>query len=494
MRTLIHWFRRDLRLDDNTALIAALQQADTVVPVFVLDPAILARPDTGRSRLAFLVACLGALDERLRQYGSHLVIRRGVPAVELTRLVREVAASGLTFNRDSEPYARQRDATVRQALTESGCSVLDYSDQGLNDPTSVLKADGQPYTVFTPYRRRALEALPSAAAIDAVPYLHRLASAATLPASQPLPEPPRLGHRQLPEASEAAALARLKRFSGETIGRYSVDRHRPAVDGTARLSPYLKFGVLSVRRCLQLARQAGVTAETAEARAGVDTWINQLIWRDFYAQILFHFPRVEATTFRPGLTSLAWSDNAEHLAAWQAGRTGYPLVDAGMRQLATEAWLHNRLRLVVASFLCKDLLVNWQAGERHFMACLLDGDLAANNGGWQWVASTGTDALPYFRIFNPTSQSQRFDPDGIYIRRYVPELAAVPAAYLHAPATMPLVIQRQVGCRIGVDYPAPIVDHATQRPLVLALYRRGARPGHIDNGASSDDQPQRSER
>jgi deoxyribodipyrimidine photo-lyase len=482
----IHWFRRDLRLDDNTALAAALRQASVVVPVFVLDPAILERPDTGRPRLAFLLACLRALDEQLRRHGSGLVLLAGDPVVELARLVRRLDAHGLTFNRDYEPYARQRDTAVHATLPALGCRVEDYPDQLLTEPEMLLSADGRPLTIFAHFRRRALARLAAAppAPQSTEGLLGRLAPAATLPPSQPWPAPPALAGLRLPPPGEAAAHARLAAFASGPIWRYAVDRDRPALDGTARLSPYLKFGVISIRRCFQ----AAWTRHTHEAGTGAITgpaaWLNELLWRDFYTHILAHFPRVETGPFRSAFATVAWSDRPDHFAAWQAGRTGYPIVDAGMRQLLAEGWMPNRLRMITASFLCKDLLIDWRAGERHFMQWLVDGDLAANNGGWQWVAATGADSQPFFRIFHPLRQGQRYDPDGAYVRRFVPELARVPDAFIHAPHTLPPDVQRHAGCRIGVDYPAPIVDHETQRQRALQFYRRmTAQP------AASADQP-----
>jgi deoxyribodipyrimidine photo-lyase len=343
----------------------------------------------------------------------------------------------------------------------------------------VLKDTGEPYMVFTPFKRRALEVLAERwrSPEDARRWLGHLCPANDLPAGVALPPPPATTVA-LPPAGEAAAWARLNRFTEGPLHAYAARRDFPGIDGTARLSPALKFGVISIRRCFQVARRARA-AEPGTSPDGPDTWISELLWRDFYGHILSHFPRVETTAFQERMADLVWEERDDWLAAWQAGRTGYPMVDAGMRQLLAEGWMHNRARMIVGSFLCKDLLLNWQHGERHFMRHLIDGDLAANNGGWQWVASTGTDAQPSFRVFNPTGQGRRFDPDGAYIRRYVPELARVPDEHIHAPSQMPPGVQRAAGCAIGHDYPAPIVDHAVQRDRALALYRltRAGQPG-----------------
>jgi deoxyribodipyrimidine photo-lyase len=468
----IHWFRRDLRLDDNTALDVALDRAREIVPVFVFDPTILRRPDTGAPRLAFLLSCLRDLDNQLRRHGSGLVVRAGDPAEEVPRLAASTGATLVTFNRDVEPYARQRDSAVRAALERLGVAVEDAADQWLIEPGAVVSATGRPLTVFAPFRRRALAQLslapPAPVALDAT--LTRLAPAASLPVGRDWLPAPQLPAMALPPPGEAAARATLAAFAAGPIWQYAVDRNRPAVAGTSRLSPYLKFGVVSSRRCYAAAQSALVSG--VSDTSGPATWRDELLWRDFYAQLLYHFPRVADGPFQTA--GLDWDDNAEHLAAWQAGRTGFPIVDAGMRQLRAEGWMHNRVRMIAASFLCKHLHIHWQIGERHFMQWLVDGDLAANNGGWQWAASTGADAQPYFRIFNPTRQGERFDPTGAYVRRYVPELQRVLDADIHAPHLMPPDRQRAAGCRIGVDYPAPIVDHATERARTLQRYRAAA--------------------
>ncbi len=479
MTTVIWWARRDLRLHDNDALKAALAHGGPVVPVFVLDPALLAAADLSEKRVAFLFGGLRALAADLRQRGSRLIVRRGEPLAELTRLVAETGAEAIYAEADSWPYGRRRDAAVAEALPlrlTPGVTVFPAD--------AVRKADGGPYTVFTPFSRawRALP-LPAAAQLWAPP--ERLPALPDDLISLPILAEPALPPAVPFPPGEAEALRRLRAFtlaqtrqvsenlSGlAAIHRYSDDRNRMDLDGTSQLSPYLRFGMVSARRAAVAALHALEKAPDAAARKGAETWLNELIWREFYMAILHHFPFVLETAFREELRDIPWRNDEAEFAAWCKGRTGYPVVDAAMRQLVTTGWMHNRARMIVASFLVKDLRIDWRWGERFFMQHLVDGDPAANNGGWQWTAGVGTDAAPYFRVFNPSLQGAKFDPEGAYVRQWVPELARLPLKYLHEPWTMPLSEQIKAGCRIGQDYPAPIVDHALARERTLTAYKR----------------------
>ncbi len=475
---LIHWFRRDLRLRDNTALLAAAAMSGgAVMPVFIFDDAIIQGRFASPARTQFLLDCLAALDADLRALGLRLITRRGEPLPTLLALLRESGANGVTWNRDYTPYAIRRDSAIKQALRAAGYRADSYKDAVIFEMDEIATAERRPYTVYTPYARRwraRLAAEPVRA--QGLPSL----AAVPLPASDPLPALSDLlpaAPATLPRfpAGEAQALAALERFTQGPLASYAEGRNMLAQAGTSRLSPYLRFGVLSPRQCL-------VAALNAPPAPGPESWIGELIWRDFYVQVLYHFPHALRGSFKPVYDRIAWPNDPALFAAWQAGQTGYPIVDAAMRQLQQEGWMHNRARMIVASFLTKDLLIDWRWGERHFMHLLIDGDPAANNGGWQWAAGTGTDAQPYFRIFNPVSQGQKFDPDGAYVRRYLPELARVPTRYIHAPHTMPLSEQMRAGARIGVDYPQPVVDHAVQRARALALYREATR----DDGAQTE--------
>lgn len=473
-RTAIWWIRRDLRLTDNAALEAALTRAERVLPTFVLDPAILRSANAGPGRVAFMLAGLRALDAELRARGSRLILRQGEPAAELARLADEAGATAVFAEADASPYALTRDRRVAEALP-----LELWGSASIRPVGQVRKADGQPYVVFTPYGR-AWKALPLPGPADLIPAPARLAPTPEALESLALPEAPRLPDPPSFPAGEAEARRRLAAFAGAfdaevdpapPIAGYAAGRDRMDSAGSSGLSPYLRWGMLSAREAAVTALHAWHAAAGAAARAGAEAWLGELIWRDFYADVLFHFPHVVDRSFRADYDRVAWSDDTEAFEAWTAGRTGYPVVDAGMRQLAASGWMHNRARMITASFLVKDLLIDWRWGEHHFMRHLLDGDVASNNGGWQWAAGTGTDAAPYFRIFNPVNQGQRHDPSGDYIRRWLPELAALPTRWIHQPWAMPERERRLAGFRLGQDYPAPIVDHRAARERTLAAYK-----------------------
>jgi deoxyribodipyrimidine photo-lyase len=472
-RTSLYWFRRSLRLDDNRALLAAVSSSEAVVPVFILDPAILTDASTGAARVRFLLESLTVLDGGLRACGGRLIIRCGQPVAEIERLVAETGASALYFSRDYEPYSRIRDAAVERACADAGIAVFTESDHLLSEPGEIVTQAGTPYTVFTPYRRvwsslRPDSPLPAPERIT-VPEAVR---SEALPSAPGAVGPLEIGgQKALARGGETAARAHLDRFLNEALAGYAVERDYPANPGTSQLSAYLKFGVISVRRIADEVRRRRAQSEAAN---GAEIFLSELCWRDFYYQILSNFPQVAEGAFRPAYNTIQWDNNEENFRAWCEGRTGYPFIDAAQRQLNREAWMHNRARMATASFLTKDLNCDWRWGERYFMQNLVDGDLAANNGGWQWAAGTGTDAQPYFRIFNPVTQGEKFDPNGDYVRRYVPELARVPVKFIHRPWELRRAEQEAIGCVIGRDYPRPIVDHAAAREKTLALYRAAA--------------------
>ncbi len=477
---LICWFRRDLRLYDNTALHYAVQQTGgAIVPVFIFDDAILQDRSIGPAITAVTLEMLQALDQSLRALGSRLIVRHGDPLAELQALIRTSAADGVVWNRDYVPQAIQRDRAVKAALRAAGQVARSFHDAVLVEPEGLLtKAAAQPYTVYGAYSKRwqelayqqAERVVPAPAALQPVP--------ADVPA-QPLPTLSDLQmtlQQTLPPASEAEALRLLQHFFDRrqrpSVITYATARDDPASAGTSNLSMHLRMGTISPRTCLAAALDALTAPLTERERSGVDTWLSELAWRDFYTQLAFHAPHVLTGPYDPRYSDLRWRNDPAEFAAWCAGRTGYPIVDAGQRQLNQEAWMHNRVRMISASFLVKNLLVDWRWGAEYFMQQLRDGDLAANTGGWQWAAGTGgPSAQPYFRILNPITQSARHDPTGAYIRRYLPELARVPDRYIHAPWTLPRTVQTQIGCLIGEHYPAPLVDHAMARDRALAVYR-----------------------
>ncbi len=457
------WFRRDLRDHDHAALAAALQTSREVHCVFVFDRGILdALPSTYDRRVDFIHGALSELALALQRRGGTLHVRHGDPQEEIPRLAQQLGSNALFVNRDYEPAAKRRDAAIQVALSRQGIAWHDFKDQVIFDRDEVLTQTGRPYTVFTPYKNAWRKRLDAAAtAIWTVPSDAPLAS----PSPTALPTLAELGFEKTDLATlgiqpgMSGAQALWEDFRTQRLARYGKLRDFPAIKGVSYLSVHLRFGTISIR---QLVRAA--------LAAGADDWLNELIWRDFYFMILDRFPHAVDRAFKPEYDAIAWDDWPDGLAAWCAGRTGYPLVDAAMRQLLHSGWMHNRLRMIVASFLCKDLGIDWRHGERHFANQLNDFDLAANNGGWQWAASSGCDAQPYFRIFNPITQSEKFDPDGKFIRRYLPELRAVPNKYIHAPWQMGRLEQEAIGVIIGRDYPAPIVDHASARERTLARY------------------------
>lgn len=459
--TAIWWIRRDLRLHDNQALQAAWQSGGRVVPVFIQDAQLLG--PAAPLRKAFLWAGLHALDAGLRRLGSRLILRTGDPLDVLQQVMQETGAGHIYTEEDYSPYALRRDRRVAAALPLSllpGVTVL--------HPGSVRKPDGRPYTVFTPFSRAW-----KAGAVSLITAL------SPLPAPQHLDSPGELASEAWPAIEDAPgfpsgeleAQRRLESFCAWPLYAYADRRNRLDLDGTSALSPYLRFGMISARQALLSAQAARWATDERGEQISVDTWVNELIWREFYIAILYHFPEVLRAAFQPGMRQINWRDAPWELQAWKDGLTGYPVVDAAMRQLRQTGWMHNRGRMIVASFLVKDLLVNWQEGERWFMRNLVDGHPAANNGGWQWVAGVGTDAAPYFRIFNPVLQGQKFDPAGEYVRRWVPELAQVPAKWIHRPWEMPAQVQRACGVQIGKDYPLPVIDRAAVRERTLSAYQ-----------------------
>jgi deoxyribodipyrimidine photo-lyase len=451
MSPILWWIRRDLRINNNPTLKTALKIGDAVIPVFIQDDRLLKTTNSNRQR--FLLSGLQELGKQLLDRGSGLVIRHGDPVVELKRLIQETAATLIYAEEDFSSFARKRDKQVARELPlqlVTGLTVF--------HPEAVLKPDGSPYTVFSPYSR-TWKSLPLAGVANSRNF--EKLPAINIPPSNPLPEySPVAGF----PAGEIEATRRLDEFLQTRLANYDENRNRMDLDGTSSLSPYFRFGMIS-------AVEAVTRVRGLLESQGAQTWLNEIIWREFYHSILYHFPHVQAQSFNPKLRNIPWRNSTEDLKAWKNGETGYPVVDAAMRQLLATGWMHNRARMIVASFLTKDLLINWQEGERWFMQQLVDGDIAANNGGWQWTAGTGTDAAPYFRIFNPVLQSKKFDPDGSYIRRWVPELQSVPDEWIHEPWKMPELLQIKTGMCTGLTYPAPIVEHGIVKDRTLAAYK-----------------------
>jgi deoxyribodipyrimidine photo-lyase len=462
------WFRRDLRVADHPALTAAAARG-RVVCLFVVEPDLLARRHhQAPERLRFLRAGLEALDAELRGLGAGLVVRRGAPSEVLPLVAREAGASAVYFTRDFSPYARERGRAVAAALGEARIELHGFGGDLVVEPGELPGPNGAGYQVFTPFFR-AWESLAAPAPIAAPAAL-----VGPELGSDPLDDLP--GGRPLAAAGPGAATARLEEFTRGDAGVYQSARDELAQDATSRISPYLRFGMCSPS---QVGHAIGLPGPLDQDRAGF--W-RQIAWREFYRHHLLRRPEVARVAFKPELRGVQWEQDDEGFAAWVAGETGYPLVDAGMRQLAAEGWVHNRARMVVASFLVKDLLIDWRRGETAFMQKLLDGDPANNNGGWQWTAGTGTDAAPYFRVLSPIRQAERFDPNGSYVRRYVPELRNVPDTRIHEPWKMSPEEQRAAGCRIGADYPAPRVDHGERRQEVIERFRAAKAAASTETG------------
>ena len=461
------WFRRDLRATDHAALHHALNEARAVRCVFVFDTDILdALENRADRRVEFIWHAVAELRASLEALGGGLTVLHGPARRLVPQLAAEIGANAVYANHDYEPAAIERDTAVEHSLREQGRAFHTFKDQCVFEKNEVLTQAGKPFSVFTPYQNAWLARAADPFYLKEYPVeSHRArferASPGPMPTLQELGfEPTNLTTLKLPTGASGAR--RLFDDFLERIDDYRERRDFPGVPGPSYLSVHLRFGTISIR---ELARAA-----LARTSAGAATWLSELIWRDFYFQILWHHPRVVEHSFKPEYDALVFPDRDDLFVAWCEGRTGYPLVDAAMRQINASGYMHNRLRMVAASFLVKDLHVHWRRGEAYFATHLNDFDLSANNGGWQWAASTGCDAQPYFRIFNPVTQSEKFDADGRFIRRYVPELEKVPARYIHAPWTMTPAQQQAVGVVIGRDYPAPVVDHAQARLIALELY------------------------
>ena len=459
--TALVWLTRDLRAHDHPALRAALERRERVVPVFCFDDRLLRGRHVSGPRTQFMLECLADLDERL---GGLVVFRQGSPERELPALARDANATEMHFSSDSGPFARKRIERVLRVMREAGVDCFAHPGlHAVDDLGGLCTQAGKPYTVFSPFHRRWLvasrrEPLGRARSLGSLPSRvrkGRLPSLSDLGLRQEVDDP-------LP-GGETAGRERLARFLSDGVQEYTDNHDALGRDKTSRLSPYLHFGCLSPREI----------EERLPTGKGANAFRRQLCWRDFYHHVLLHHPRNARSEFQDRYRgSISWSYAERRYEAWCEGRTGYPLVDAGMRQLRREGWMHNRARLVVGSFLTKDLGIDWRWGERWFMKLLIDGDEANNNGNWQWIASVGVDPQPAFRrIYNPARHQERFDPRGDYVRRYVPELRSVPTEHLAEPWTMPDEAQRACGCVIGLDYPEPIVDHREARREALERFR-----------------------
>jgi deoxyribodipyrimidine photo-lyase len=455
----IVWLRQDLRLADNPALDAAARNGGPVVPVFIWSPEEEGAWGPGAASKVFLHHALASLAAGLRKLGSRLILRCGPAGPVLGDLRRDTRAAAVYWNRVYEPVVSRRDKQLKDSLRDSGLDARSFQANLLLEPWQVQNQSGRPFQVFTPFYKRCMQLyqhVPPLTAPDALPAPEGWPQSQALEELGLLPALPwDVGITEQWEASETAAQRRLAKFATAAAAQYAVRRDRTDQDGTSRLSPYLHWGMLSPRQVWEAAQPA-------------EEYIRQLWWREFAHHLLVHFPHTPESPLRPEFARFPWRQDRRALRAWQRGRTGYPFIDAAMRQLWQTGWMHNRARMGVASFLVKHLLLPWQQGEAWFWDTLVDADLANNTLGWQWTAGCGADAAPYFRIFNPTLQGRKFDPDGAYIRRYVPELAGLPARSIHEPWNASSLELAAADVRLGETYPLPIVEHGFARNRALA--------------------------
>lgn len=466
--TSLMWLRRDLRLSDNAAFFYALTRSHAVIPVFIFDTDILdSLPDRADRRVEFIYESLTALKQLLESHGSSLIVRIGSARTLIPQIAYEFNCAAVFCNRDYEPDTILRDNVVEADLAKHDRVLLRYKDQVIFEQDEILTQNATPYGVFTPYKNAWLKKL-TRFYLTPYPvnrYLHRLA----ILSPQPMLTLEKIGfnHTNLHQLGvrfgSIGAQVLFDNFI-ERVTHYKLMRDFPALKGPSYLSVHLRFGTISIRQLASSALHVG--------GAGAETWLSELIWREFYQQLLWHHPQLaHGHAYKRQFDAIEWPNPPDHFDAWCTARTGYPLVDAAMRQLNQTGYMHNRLRMVAASFLVKDMHVDWRLGERYFADKLIDFDLAANNGGWQWAASTGCDAQPWFRIFNPVTQSEKFDADGKFIKRYVPELATLPNSHIHAPWLLSPSLQDTYGVTLGHSYPFPLVNHAAARARTLALYK-----------------------
>ncbi len=471
----ILWFRQDLRLDDNPALAAAVELGGPVIPVYIQAPDEEGKWTPGAASRWWLHQSLKSLAAELKPLGSRLIIRRGPSLETLRELVRKTGARACFWNRRYEPAVIRRDKQIKQSLDAEGLEVRSFNGSLLFEPWDIQTKQSAPYQVYTPFWKTCLAKVPPVDTFSAPTKLH---SPVDWPASISLDDlglEPRIawtaGMHNAWTPGSAGALARLERFLDDAVDEYGTGRNLPHLKGTSQLSPHLHFGEISIRRVWQRVMAHARSLRASEKLNSAEIYLAELGWREFAHHLLYHFPNTTDRPLRAPFEKFPWESNRRLFDAWKRGRTGYPIVDAGMRELWTTGWMHNRVRMIVSSFLTKDLLISWQEGAAWFWDTLVDADLANNTLGWQWTAGCGADAAPFFRIFNPVSQGEKFDAEGEYIRRWVPEIAKLPTRFLHEPWKAPRDVLAAANVQLGENYPRPIVDHAEARKQALALYR-----------------------
>ena len=473
---ILLWFRQDLRLADHRALAAALATARPIVPVYILDDETPGNWRMGGASRWWLHESLGALGRDLEKLGSRMVLRRGPFIETLEALAEETGADAVYVTRSYEPWARQLEEEVAGRLETAEKTFRRFAGGLLFEPELPKTKAGDPFKVFTPFYKACLALDPPKRPLprpeESLPAPERWPRSDHLDDWGLLPEKPDWagGLRETWEPGEAGAEKSLMRFMDEAMAGYSDRRDRPDIEGTSRLSPHLHFGDISPHRCWHAVEERLAAAGDGSGERGGRSFLRELVWREFSYHLLFHWPHLPESAFRPEFDHFPWDENETALEAWQRGRTGYPIVDAGMRELWQTGWMHNRVRMITASFLIKNLMIPWQAGEAWFWDTLVDADLASNSASWQWVAGSGADAAPYFRIFNPVLQGKKFDPKGDYVRRYVPEIARLSNEHLQAPWEAPKEALAAAGIELGKTYPMPMVDHGKARERALKAY------------------------
>jgi deoxyribodipyrimidine photo-lyase len=465
----ILWLRQDLRLTDNSALQAAIEEGGTIVPVYIDDRDVLGDWAPGEASLWFLHRALESLETFVRKAGGQLYFLQGDSLAELKALIDSTGAERVYWNRRYEGPHRERDAEIKKALREEGIEVKSFNSSLLNEPHTVSTGSEQPYKVYTPYWRKVKERKldpPVKVDLKAAKFYQDKPVGCKLDDLKLLPEHP--WHKKLEsqwDVSEDAALKQLDHFLKEPVEDYDTARDLPRVEGTSKLSPYLHWGLIGPRQVM-----ARLHSKHDLRAQGPQTFAKEIYWREFAYNVLYHFPHTPDAPLQEKYSDFPWEYDQSVLKRWQQGKTGYPIVDAGMRELYETGWMHNRVRMIVSSLLVKHLLQDWRDGARWFWDTLVDADLASNTLGWQWSGGCGADAAPYFRIFNPMTQGKKFDPDGDYVRHWVPELKKVPAKYIHEPWEAPDAVMAHAGCQLGGDYPEPIIEHKKGRERALAAF------------------------
>jgi len=472
----ILWFRSDLRLGDNPALHAALKRGAPVIPVFIWAPEEESPWEPGGASRWWLHQSLISLADNLRKAESRLIIRQGPTLKSLRELIEETGAQGVFWNRRYEPAVISRDQKIKQTFKDQGLMVESFSAALLHEPRTIANQTGKPFQVFTPFWKHCLKLPDPASPLSApkkIPSPQQWPKCLSLDALKLEPTIPwAAGFRDYWHPGENGARLQLQNFLTQALADYGNDRNRPDRAGTSRLSPHLHFGEISPRQIWQAVREHSEKNSVAENSWRNSQYVTELGWREFAHHLLFHFPQTTMEPLRGEFSKFPWREEPEFLRAWQKGQTGYPIVDAGMRELWATGWMHNRVRMIAGSFLVKDLLLSWKAGARWFWDTLVDADLAQNTLGWQWTAGCGADAAPFFRVFNPIAQGEKFDPQGHYVRQWCPELARLPDNWLHQPWFAPQEVLSQAGVQLGRDYPEPIVSHNIAREVALAAFAK----------------------